>query len=631
MALIVVAGMHACISEARIIGKRETGEHQVRIPTGRKIYQRALEEDLYDWEQIGGDVDAGTTNYKESDFRVDISGDGSTVATGSPLFNSLQGLVRVSRINASTQTWEAMGSTIVGDEFYGAAGQSISLSYDGTILAVGFPSYNKLIGSSCCHNSTVRVYQWNATISDWNQLGPNIFDIKNIPIIDGIEYVDHFRSNQAGWAVSLSEDGMVVAVGAPNYFVSDTGYRGQVRVYQYDKPENEWKELGQPISEDGYGYSVALSGDGTTLVIGNPHAEIDTGTGNNITRTKNGNAKAFKFQNADSAWELHGNVIVGDQEWGRTGESVAISTNGGRVAIGHPGHKATGSGGSFGSGLVRVYQIDTNNSVTSSPWNQIGSDIIPNFELEWEDGYGFGDGRSVSMSGDGYTLAVAAPGLSINDVSSGLVRVFQFNDTKNDWDKVGKTIPGESAYNSHEGRSDLVSLSSDGNRLVVGAPIHIICIDLDFSCTYSPRKYSNWTGHVRVFDFTEVSTTPSPTANSPTHAPTTANPTTDNPTGTTANPTTNNPTDAQPTIAPITFEPTRHPAGSHPTLEPTGHSASSAPPSTETPTLSETTVLPTTLPPTGRGSGSASIPGKLGRGAWLLLLLLNPLLLIVAS
>merc|ERR1712013_22091 len=190
------------------------------------------------------------------------------------------------------------------------------------------------------------------------------------------------------------------------------------------------------------------------------------------------------------------------------GYSVSLSSDGSVVAVGHPGHNEGVRG--MNRGLVRIYRMDR----TNSTWGRVGSDILP--ESGWAD---YGHGESVSLSGKGDTVAVAAPGLSINSVVHGLARVYRINSTTAAWDLVDKAIPGEGDHIGSDYTLNTVSLSSDGTRLAVGAPVHVACPDLDFSCTYSPGRYANWTGHVRAFDLVN-STTSSPTALPSTVVPT---------------------------------------------------------------------------------------------------------------
>ena len=71
-----------------------------------------------------------------------------------------------------------------------------------------------------------------------------------------------------GWSTSLSADGSVVAIGAPN-----DGGNGNVSIYK--KENNNWIQVGSHIDgEGGYdlsGYSVSLSDDGSVVAIGAPN------------------------------------------------------------------------------------------------------------------------------------------------------------------------------------------------------------------------------------------------------------------------------------------------------------------------------------------------------------------------
>merc|ERR1712100_270061 len=82
------------------------------------------------------------------------------------------------------------------------------------------------------------------------------------------------RGDESGYAVSLSSDGKTVVIGAPDN--DDNGYNaGHVRVYEYDETILEWTQLGQDIDGeaegDRSGRSVSLSGDGKMVAIGAPN------------------------------------------------------------------------------------------------------------------------------------------------------------------------------------------------------------------------------------------------------------------------------------------------------------------------------------------------------------------------
>lgn len=91
-------------------------------------------------------------------------------------------------------------------------------------------------------------------------------------------------------------------------------------------------------------------------------------------------------------------------------------------------------------------------------WQQKGTDING---IAPSDIFGF----SLSISADGNTIAAGAPDSNSNGFESGNVRVFQFEE--GDWAQIGNDLIGE-ALSDHSGYA--VSLSSDGNRVAIGAP-----------------------------------------------------------------------------------------------------------------------------------------------------------------
>jgi hypothetical protein len=103
-----------------------------------------------------------------------------------------------------------IGADIDGEAAEDRSGSSVSLSSDGTRLAIGAPRN----GDNGIDSGHVRVYQWSGT--DWTQLGTDI---------DGETAGDQF-----GYHVSLSTDGNRVAGGSG--YADETGVDpGYVRAY----------------------------------------------------------------------------------------------------------------------------------------------------------------------------------------------------------------------------------------------------------------------------------------------------------------------------------------------------------------------------------------------------------------
>ena len=154
----------------------------------------------------------------------------------------------------STDTISQLGNDIDSEAAGDYSGTSVSMSSDGTRVAIGAILNDSSNGSNSGH---VRVYDWNSGTSLWTQVGPDI---------DGEAADDQF-----GHSVSMSSDGMRVAIGAP--FNDGTGSdAGHVRVYDWNSGTSVWTYQGQDIdgeaAGDESGWSVSMSSDGTRVAIG---------------------------------------------------------------------------------------------------------------------------------------------------------------------------------------------------------------------------------------------------------------------------------------------------------------------------------------------------------------------------
>jgi len=373
------------------------------------------------WVQRGANID-GEEEYEDSGWSVSLSSDGSIVAIGAPYYQGggyQRGHVRVYARNGTT--WVQRGANINGEAANDISGWSVSLSADGSIVAIGAPN-NAGGGYQRGH---VRVYAWNGTT--WVQRGANI---------NGEAY-----HNQSGFSVSLSADGSIVATGA-HYNAGDGGsYRGHVRVYAWNG--TIWVQRGADIDGetdyDQSGENVSLSADGSTVAIGAPNNAGDGGS-------SRGHVRVYAWNGTTSTWVQRGADIDGEADSDQSGWSVSLSSDGSIVAIGAPNN--AGDGGSS-RGHVRVYEWK------GTIWVQRGADI---------DGAADSDqtGWSVSLSSDGSIVAIGAPG---SRGSRGRVRVYEWNGTT--WVQRGANIDGE-ANNDRSGQS--VSLSTDGSIVAISAP-----------------------------------------------------------------------------------------------------------------------------------------------------------------
>jgi hypothetical protein len=380
------------------------------------------------WVMLGSDIDGESPN-DQSGFSVSLSSDGTTVAIGARLnggngFDS--GHVRIFSFDSGSSTWTQMGSDIDGESPNDQSGFSVSLSSDGTTVAIG-AMVNDGNGSNSGH---VRIYSYDSESSTWTQMGSDI---------DGESEGDFF-----GHSVSLSSEGSTIAIGAVNNDGNGSN-SGHVRIYSFDSVSSAWTQVGSDIDGESQldysGSSVSLSSDGTTVAIGAPSND---GNGDG-----SGHIRIYSFDSGSGLWTQVGSDIDGESADDSSGRSASLSSDGSTVAIG-----AYGNGSN--SGHVRIYDYDA----LSSAWVQVGSDI---------DGESQGDysGLSVSLSSDGNTVAIGARENDGNGSKSGHVRIYSFDSGSSTWTQMGSDIDGESAGDS-SGYSP--SLSFDGTTVAIGAP-----------------------------------------------------------------------------------------------------------------------------------------------------------------
>ena len=354
------------------------------------------------------------------------------------------GHARVFGYSPLTDEWSQVGLDIDGDSAGDSSGHSLSLSDTGGAVAVGAIS-NDDSGLSAGH---VKIYRSPSSQGgSWNQMG---MDLDGESAGDG-----------SGHSVSLSSDGQTVAIGAPANSNLISGVEsGHVRVYEWDSTAGPsfWVPKGQELDGaaafDASGQSVWLSGDATTVAIGAPYnGPEDTG-----------HVRVYRYNT--TTWTLVGMPIVGTVPYDRLGNSVSMTHDGEKVAVGATGYDANGNY----SGQVRVFVLNSN------VWEQQGTDILGEAAYDYS-------GYSVALSGDtGDTVAIGAIGNDGNGSEAGHVRVYKYIGS--DWEQQGMDLDGE-AVADESGWS--VSLSDDGMTVAIGAS--------------SNDGNGDSSGHVRVFKF----------------------------------------------------------------------------------------------------------------------------------
>jgi FG-GAP repeat len=237
-----------------------------------------------------------------------------------------------------------------------------------------------------------------------------------------------------GWAilgaVALSEDGNTLVVGVPAAGCAGEAGKSGGAVYVYRREGGRWQAgtalQGQPCVDGArFGWAVAVSGDGSKIVVGAP------GASSWLPPTPVGTAYAYAFRR--NKWRLNDTIPSPASEGpDQFGSSVAMSGSGDTLAVGRPA-----------ASTVQFYAP----ARTSSGWAAAG-------ELA---GSVAGFGSKLAMSGDGSTLAVA--GWANRD---GGVAVYG-RDGSAPWsEKFSVELPAAPSD------SVALALSARGNDLVVG-------------------------------------------------------------------------------------------------------------------------------------------------------------------
>lgn len=349
------------------------GEHSGHV--------RVFENQGGAWIQIGEDID-GEFEGDNTGRSVALSEDGSIVAIGADKNDengTRSGHVRI--FKNQDGIWEQVGEDIDGGDPYDFCGESVTMSADGNIVAVGCPGNI---------NAYIRVFRNEG--DTWVQIGEDI--------------VSEEAYDFSGGSISMSASGEIIAIGADlNSEILPSA--GQVRVYEYQG--NSWVQAGGNINgkgeSDKFGKAVVLASDASALAI--------SAGGNEINGSDAGYVQVYTYQGGN--WVQIGNDIVGeapeDGNLASSSNNIALTANGKILAIGARHNDGNGQS----SGHVRLYENQDNN------WVQLGEDI---------DGEAAGDqsGHSVSLSANGSVLVIGARDNAGTGQDAGHVRVFGAGD-----------------------------------------------------------------------------------------------------------------------------------------------------------------------------------------------------------
>jgi hypothetical protein len=279
-------------------------------------------------------------------------------------------------------------------------------------------------------------------------------------------------NDQFGNVLDLSADGNTLAVGAPLEDSSARTINGSEiddaaidagAVYVFKKSNNVWVKDAyiKPDNVDAgdhFGSSISLSSDGKTLVVG---AENEGGNSN----AKPNSGAAYVFYKATSSWAqqayLKPNYSDVNDHFGGAG-ALDISDNGNIVAVGaideDSGQTGTISDGNnsdkSGAGAVYIFTRTGINWVQTAYIKASNSGVDDNF-------------GTLSLSGNGSTLVVGAPGEDGTASNAGAVYVFEYNGTS--WSEEAYLKASNAQAEDKFGGEQSLVISQDGLTIAVCA------------------------------------------------------------------------------------------------------------------------------------------------------------------
>jgi hypothetical protein len=311
--------------------------------------------------------------------------------------------------------WTQYGDKLVGNDAVGPApvnqGSHVAISGDGTTAIIGGPFDNSGMGAAW-----VFVRRPPTSRPLWFQQGPKLVGSSiGMP-------------NQG--TVALSADGNTAIVGG----AGDNDEVGAAWIFT--RGSGGWTQQARLVGNDvvgpaGQGWSVALSGDGNTALMGGPHDNNSAGA-------------AWVFTRSGSTWTQQGIKLVGTGAVGPNvwqGWTVALSADGNTAMVGGPGDS-----NEYGAAWIFTR--------SGGFWTQQGNKLVPS------DGVGSPFFTGTALSADGNTAIAGGPGNNSNEGAA-----WVFTRSGGAWTQQAKLV-GNGAMGAAEQSAG--ALSADGNTAILG-------------------------------------------------------------------------------------------------------------------------------------------------------------------
>ncbi len=398
---------------------------------------------------------------------IALSSDGRTVLVGAPYEYHQLGAAFVFVRSGSTWVQQAElkgeGNGEIGKGNFGGA---VALSADGDTAAIGAEGDGD--------EGAVWVFVRSDTV--WTEQTKLVADCTSACANQGTG--ESTSGGVFGDSVALSSYGNTLIAGQ-TYDETSAGAYEQGAAWVFTRSGENWTEQTKLVGDctsscsnegtgestyGGFGYSVALAGDGSTALVGAIQDESNAGA-------------TWAFTRSGSSWSEQAKLVgdcesgCADEGTGETGEgdfgsSVALSEDGTTALIG-AGEDNDGKGAAWvftSSGSSWTQQTKLVGDCTTSCANN-GTGEVGQGELGW---------RSVALSADGGRAVIGADG-----DASGVGAAWVFERSGSNWTQEGSKLVADCASScEHEGTGEVgaaefgagAAMSASTGTVMIGAP-----------------------------------------------------------------------------------------------------------------------------------------------------------------
>jgi hypothetical protein len=357
-------------------------------------------------------------------------------------------------------SWNAVPTALAYKVFINADGTSGFTQVGADVLAPA---------TSASIDVAVHTFKWPAALlrieacNDTACSGSAALSVASamLPAIGYLKAASPNANDTFGASVAVSGDGATVVVGVPG---DDNTAAGSGAAYVFARITGEWSQqaylkASSAAANNAFGKTVAISSDGSTIAIGTPN--------------RNSNAGAvYVFVRNGASWAQQGGALTPSNAQGddRFGTALALSATGSILAIGAIGEDSdgTGSGNNSAADAGAAYVFTRGGAV----WSQQA--YIKASNAQQDDLFG----GAVALNAAGNMLIVGAIGEAsastainrdpANNAAPGAGAVYVFANNGLAWAQSAYIKAPNAEPIDHFGAA--VSLSADGNTLAVGAP-----------------------------------------------------------------------------------------------------------------------------------------------------------------